>query len=212
MLKRKKSVMKTISKKIEDLKDIRRLVIVVDMLKGFVEEGKLAATNINRVVDNQIQILNEAIKNDNTGIAFVIDCHSKSSIELKRYEEHCLREAKEVEVIDRLKQFQRFSLEYFKNSTNFIFSPNMQRDLLYLERLKTVEIIGCLSEVCILNGAIGTRTFFDQYDKDIDVCVYEDAIDTFDAPFHNSDEITKLAIEHMKSNGIKIISLKKEKK
>lgn len=202
--------MKTTNNRIEKLKEAKRLIIVVDMVKGFVEEGKLAAPSINRVVDKQIEILDRALNSDDTGIAFIRDCHSKDSVELKRYDVHCLAGTKETEVIDRLKPFEKFSLEYFKNSTNFIFAPGMQSDLLSLEKLQSVELIGCLSEVCIENGAIGTRTFFDQYNKDIDVCVYEDAIDTFGAPGHNADEVTKNAIEHMKSNGIKILKLTKE--
>lgn len=202
--------MKTINNRIEELKNIKRLVIVVDMVKGFVEEGKLAAPSINRVVDKQVNMLDEALKSEDTGIAFIRDCHTKDSVELKRYPEHCLKGTKETEVIDKLKPFEKFSLKYFKNGTNFIFAKGMQSDLLSFEKLKSVEIIGCLSEVCVENGAIGTRTFFDEHDKDIDVCVYEDEIDTFDAPGHNADEVTKNAIDHMKANGIKILRLIKE--
>ena len=202
--------MKTLNNRVEDLKNIKKLIIVVDMVKGFIEKGKLSSPSINRIVDRQIEILEEALKSGDTGIAFIRDAHSKSSIELKRYAEHCLIGTEETEVIDRLKQFQEFSLEYFKNSTNLIFAPNIQRDLLSFKRLQVVELMGCLSEVCILNGAIGTRTFFDEYDKDVEVCVHEDAIDTFDAPSHNADEITNSALLHMKSNGIRILSLKKE--
>lgn len=204
--------MKTTNNKIEKLKEAKRLIIVVDMVKGFVLEGKLAAPSINRVVDKQIMLLDNALKSDDTGIAFIRDCHSENSVELKRYDNHCIKGTKETEIIDELKPFQRFALEYFKNSTNFIFAPGMQSDLLSFEKLQSVELIGCLSEVCVLNGAVGARTFFDQYNKDIDVCVYEDAIDTFDAPGHNADEVTKNAIEHMKSNGIKILRLTKEDK
>ncbi len=202
--------MKTINNKVEELKNIKRLVIVVDMVKGFVEEGKLAAPSINRIVDKQIELLDEAINSDDAAVAFIRDCHTENSAELKRYDAHCLKGTEESEVIDKLKPFQKFALEYFKNSTNFIFAPGMQSDLLSFEKLKSVELIGCLSEVCVENGAIGTRTFFDQYDRDIDVCVYEDMIDTFDAPGHNADEVTKNAIERMKANGIKILSLKKD--
>lgn len=202
--------MKTTNNRIEKLKEAKRLIIVVDMVKGFVEDGKLAAPSINRVVDKQIEILDEALKSEDTGIAFIRDCHTKDSVELKRYLEHCIKGTKEPEVIDKLKPFERFSLEYFKNSTNFMYAPGMQSDLLSFEKLKRVELIGCLSEVCVLNGAVGIRTFFDEYNKDIDVCVYEDTIDTFDAPGHNADEVTKNAIDHMKANGIKILRLTKE--
>lgn len=204
--------MKTINNKVENLKNIRRLLIVVDMVNGFVKEGKLAVPSINRIVDKQVKIIDEAIHSEDAGVAFIRDCHTENSVELKRYANHCLKGTKETEVIDELKTFEKFSLKYFKNGTNFIFAKGMQSDLLSFEKLKSVEIIGCLSEVCVENGAIGTRTFFDEYDKDIDVYVYKDAIDTFDTPAHNAEEVTRNAIENMKANGIKILSLTKEGK
>lgn len=86
-----------------------------------------------------------------------------------------------------------------------MFAPNIQEDLLNAENLKKIKVMGCLSDYCAKDAAIGLRCFLDQYDKDIEVCVYEDAIDTFDAPGHNADEINKISVEEMKSRGIKIL-------
>ena len=68
--------------------------------------------------------------------------------------------------------------------------------------------MGCLSEVCVENGAIGLRTFFDQINRDVEVCVHEDAIDTFDAPLHNADLRTKEALNKMEANGVKVLRRK----
>ena len=45
--------------KIEYLKKIRELYIVIDMVNGFVKEGNLAAPSIERVVPTQYKILDE---------------------------------------------------------------------------------------------------------------------------------------------------------
>ena len=65
--------------------------------------------------------------------------------------------------------------------------------------------MGCLSEVCVKNGGITLRNYFDQNNMNVDIYVAEDAIDTYDAPGHNAEEVTKRAIEDMQANGIKVL-------
>ena len=65
--------------------------------------------------------------------------------------------------------------------------------------------MGCLSEVCVKNGGITLRNYFDQNNKDIDIYVAADAIDTYDAPGHNAEEVTEQALKDMKANGIKVL-------
>ena len=63
--------------------------------------------------------------------------------------------------------------------------------------------MGCLSEVCVKNGGITLKNYFDQNNRDIEVAVVEDAIDTYDAPGHNAAEVTERAIQDMLANGLK---------
>lgn len=197
--------MKTINNKIEYLKNVKELLITIDMVNGFVKEGNLAAPNIMRIVPTQKEILDDAIINHNIGMIFIRDSHKIDSVEFKTYGIHCLENTKETEVIDELKEYEKYALTYKKNSTNLIFAPNIQNDLMKFKNLKKVILMGCLSEICVKNGAIGLKTYFDQMNKDIEVCVYENAIDTFEAPNHNADTITKQALNDMKNNGIKIL-------
>ncbi len=183
--------------------DIEELVIVVDMVNGFVKEGALAAPSIMRVVPRQIEILKEAIDNPKMGIIFIRDCHNKDAVEFKTFGPHCIEGTPETEVIDELRDF--VTCFYKKNSTNFVFADGFMEDINKLKKLKRVLIMGCLSEVCVKNGGIALRNLLDQLNKDIDVCVYEDAIDTYDAPGHKSEEVTERSLQDMESNGIKIL-------
>ena len=183
--------------------EIEELVIVVDMVNGFVKEGALASPSIMRVVPRQIEILKEAIDNPNKGIIFIRDCHNSDAVEFKTFGPHCIEGTIETEVIDELSEF--VSCFYKKNSTNFVFADGFINDINKFKNLKRVMLIGCLSEVCVKNGGIALRNLFDQLNKDIDVCVYEDAIDTYDAENHNSEEVTNRALQDMESNGIKIL-------
>ena len=201
--------MKTINNDIENLRRVRELLITIDMVNGFVKEGTLAAPSIMRVVPRQNELLKEAINDENTGIVFVRDSHSVDAVEFKTYGPHCVKGTKETEVIDELKEFEKHAITYFKNSTNLIFALGLQQDLIRFYNLERIRLMGCLSEVCVENGAIGLRTFFDQIDRDIEVCVHADAIDTFNAPGHDADKVTENALNRMQANGIKVLGKRK---
>ena len=197
--------MKTINNDIENLRRVRELLITIDMVNGFVKKGALAAPSIMRVVPRQVELLEKAYQDKNTGIIFIRDSHPKDAVEFKTYGVHCIEGTKETEVIDELKEYEPYALEYLKNSTNLIFALGMQQDLIRFYNLKRIRLMGCLSEVCVENGAIGLRTFFDQMNRDVEVCVHADAIDTFNAPGHDADIVTDDALKRMQANGIKIL-------
>ena len=197
-----------IEKKKEYLESIKDLLINIDMVNGFIKEGNLASNSIMRIVPRQIELLNEAMKRDDTGIMFIRDSHPVNAQEFKTYPKHCIKGSSESLLIDELKKFEPYAFTYLKNSTNLIFAPGIQEDLLKFTNLERVKLMGCLSEVCVLNGAIGLRNYFDELNLDIDVMVYEDAIDTYSASFHDADIVTENALNQMRSNGIKVLSKK----
>ena len=194
---------------IKYLKDAKELLINIDMVNGFVKEGVLAAPSIMRIVPRQIELLEEGLKREDTGIIFIRDSHSVDAEEFNTYPVHCVKGTYESELIDELKKFEPYALEYLKNSTNLVFVPKLQKDLLNLEKLEKIRLMGCLSEVCVLNGAIGLRNFFDEYNRHVEVMVHPDAIDTFDSLDHPADLVTENALKQMQSNGIKVLSKKR---
>lgn len=201
--------MKTFNNDIEKLTRARELLITIDMVNGFVKEGALAAPSIMRIVPRQLELLEDAINNNDTGLIFIRDSHPVDAVEFKIYGVHCIEESKETELIDELKEYEPYALEYLKNSTNLIFATGLQQDLIRFYNLERIRLMGCLSEVCVENGAIGLRTFFDQINRDVEVCVHSDAIDTFNAPGHDADMINEDAIKKMQANGIKILGKRK---
>ena len=198
--------------KLKKLKEIKNMLVVIDMVKGFVDEGTLAAPSIKRVIPRQQELLEE-YKNDENGLnVFVRDTHDEDSIEFKTFPPHCLRGTAETEVTDELKAYLDGAVDFEKNSTNFMLTPGVMEFINELEALEKVAFVGCLSEVCVKNAAITARNYFDQTNRDVEVGVYEDAIDTYDAPGHEADEVTAQAIKDMASNGVKIYERKRGNK
>ena len=76
-------------KKRKELKEVEKALFLIDMNNGFCENGNLADSSIKQIVPNIIPIIRETIEE---GEAFFVvnDRHTKDSIELKRYPEHCM--------------------------------------------------------------------------------------------------------------------------
>lgn len=198
--------------KLNNLKEIKNMLVVIDMVKGFVDEGTLAAPSIKRVIPRQLELLEE-YKNDENGLnVFVRDTHDEDSIEFITFPPHCLRGTAETEVTDDLKAYVDGAADFEKNSTNFMLAPGVMEFFNKLDNLEKVAFVGCLSEVCVKNAAITARNYFDQTNRDVEVGVYEDAIDTFDAPGHEANEVTTQALKDMAANGVKIYERKRGNK
>ena len=174
------------------------------MVNGFVKEGKLAAPSIMRIVPRIEKLLNYYLNKEDSMIAIVRDSHTLDAIEFKTYASHCIKESVESELIDELKFAEKDALTYLKNSTNLVFAKGFMKDLYKMENLERIGFTGCLSEVCVENGAISTKNLLDEWNRDVDVFVFEDAIDTYDAPGHERDLVTKDALQRMERNGIKV--------
>ena len=88
--------MKIREKKIEELKKIKKLLIVIDMVNGFVKEGPLAAASIQRIIPENKRLVEEFIESDDSAVAFIRDSHTKDAIEFNVFGAHCLLLSKKI--------------------------------------------------------------------------------------------------------------------
>ena len=186
------------------LNEVKEMLVVIDMVNGFVKEGALAAPSIMRVVPRQQQLLFEQAGKMNTLNVFVRDEHDDESIEFNTFGPHCIKGSGEELLIEELEPYHKDAYDFTKNSTNFMMAPGVIPFFEKCVKLEKVAFIGCLSEVCVKNAAITARNYFDQVNRNVEVGVYADAIDTFDAPGHDALEVTERALTDMEANGVKI--------
>ena len=71
-----------------------------------------------------------------------------------------------------------------------------------MRSLKEVILNGCLIDICVKNGGITLKNYFDQMNRDVKVIVEECGVDTYDAPGHNRDEVQERALKDMEMNGL----------
>lgn len=190
--------------KTKKLEEMERLLIVVDMVNGFVREGMMASKNIEHIIP-EIERLVQKCKEEGCGVAFIKDTHLENAREFHRYPKHCVKGTSEAELITELQPYEEEALVYEKNSTSAIYAPNFLTDIDAMKKLKEIIIVGCCTDICDLNLAIPLQNYFDQMDRDVEIVIPKDAVETFDAPNHNSDIYNEHAFALMEQAGVQLV-------
>lgn len=188
----------------KDLKTIRELLINVDMVNGFVKKGAMADTYIKHIIPEHIKLMTEVQEKENGKIAIIKDTHKENCREFNRYPVHCVEGTEEAELVEELEQFEEKSLVYNKNSTSTIYAPNFLEDIDKMINLEEITIIGCCTDICIINLAIPLQNYFDQKNRNILIKIPKNAVETYDSPTHNRDEYNEIAFKLMEQAGIKL--------
>ena len=197
-------------KNVKNLKVYETALIVVDMVNGFVNEGVLHDKNIRKIVPRQLELLEEAEKKGSL-IILVKDTHNKNATEFKRFGNttHCIKGTSEAELIDELKPFEQKDnvITVEKNSTSLMESPEFREIVKQAENLKEVNFVGCCTDICVFNGAMGLANYYDQWNRDVTINVHEDAIATYSE--EDRGEYIESAKLLMKLQGINLVSKKR---
>lgn len=197
-------------KNVKNLKVYETALIVVDMVNGFVNEGVLHDKNIRKIVPRQLELLEEAEKKGSL-IILVKDTHNKNATEFKRFGNttHCIQGTSEAELIDELKPFEQKDnvITVEKNSTSLMESPEFREIVKQAENLKEVNFVGCCTDICVFNGAMGLANYYDQWNRDVTINVHEDAIATYSED--ERGEYIESAKLLMKLQGINLVSKKR---
>lgn len=184
--------------------EITKLVINVDMVNGFVKEGAMADRYIEHIIPEHKKIMKQIV-NEQEGLAIIKDTHKKDCIEFNRFPVHCVEGTEEAELIKELKEFEPSAIVYKKNSTSTMFAPKFIENIEEMEKLEKVIIIGCCTDICILNLAIPLKNYFDQKDKNIEIIVPKNAVETYNSDIHNRDEYNEMAFKLMKQAGVNLV-------
>jgi len=186
------------------LEEIETLLIVVDMLNGFVKDGSLADPYIKHIIPAQLNLIKEILK-ENSRIAFIKDSHELGCREFERYPEHCVVGTEEAELIDELKPYEKDALVYLKNSTCAIFAPGFISDIDAMKKLRRIIFAGCELDICDLNLIIPLNNKFDEENRYIEMIVPVDVVETYDTPHHNREEYTEMSYQLLKQAGITFV-------
>lgn len=195
------------NERIKNLKYYEGMLIVVDMVNGFVTKGDLHDEKIGEIVPRQIELIKEA-KANNHLVVFIKDTHTEDSTEHKRFGDmrHCIEGSGEEEIIDTLKPFEEDAISIKKNSTSFMEAPDFRNLIEEATNIKTVDVVGCCTDICVCNGTMGLANYFNQWNRDVEIQVHQDAIATFaEEARQNYVEAANLLMEQQ---GIRLVKKK----
>ena len=85
-----------------------------------------------------------------------------------------------------------------------MFADGFEKDICEMENLEEVIIVGCCTDICILNLAIPLQNYFDQKDRKVKVTVPKNAVETYNSDVHNREEYNEIAFKLMKQAGINV--------
>jgi len=170
-------------------------VLVVDMVRGFLEEGYplYCGARARRIIPNVQGLLEQELAQDSR-VFFLCDHHSPDDPEFNMFPPHCLEDTAEAEVIPELTQYQGEVIP--KRRYSAFFDTSLEKKLSQLKPDKLI-ICGVCTDICVLH------TVADAKNRDYVVEVPVDCVASFDEKTHHS------ALGHMeKTLGAKLISFR----
>ncbi len=122
------------------------VIIVVDMLNGFLKEGKLANQGARRIIPNIVDLLQRK-KEQGWKTIFLADNHKKDDLEFMMFPEHCVEKTDETAVIIELSKF----VVYYVPKTRYsgFFKTNLE-EILGDEDPREIIVVGIYADICVL--------------------------------------------------------------
>ena len=171
------------------------VVLVVDMLKGFLEPGhNLYCGDSSREIIPRVVALLEGESKAGSTILFICDNHEPDDLEFQMFPVHCVKGTEESDVIAELQKYTTRTNIIPKNRYSSFYNTNLDRRLKDLTPEK-LTICGVCTDICVLHTAADARN------RDYSVEVLTDCVATFDPEAH------KWALRHMEGIlGVKLLT------
>mgnify|MGYP003293157435 CR=1 FL=1 len=187
---------------------MKNLVVVIDMVNGFVHTGPLSDKNINKVTPNIKKLLNKAVET-NTPIVAFRDCHSVNDEEFNTYPVHCLKGSVESEIIPELNEYKKYFIDIEKNTTNG-FNTGKFLNIAFKNNFDKVYVCGCCTDICVKDFVLSYLNFLNKTKRNTQIIVLEDACYTFDGQNHNANKCHNEALKEMENAGATIKTISPE--
>lgn len=190
-------------RKMEEFNHKETLLLHIDIVEGFLNTGALSSDKVQKILPEVIRY-NEGLTEVEK--IFILDDHPEDAVEFKAYPPHCVRGTGENELVPELKPYASHENTFKKNSTNLFHAKGF---LEYMNNLqvKDILIVGDVTDICVLQGALSLKTYFDEHQKEVTLHLILKGIETFDLEVtnHNGDLMNIFSLYNMRQNGINII-------
>jgi len=162
---------------------MERAVIVVDMLRGFLEEGYplYCGAEARKIIPN-VQRLLKDMQTEGSAIIYLADNHDPDDKEFQMFPAHCIAGTAEAEVIPELSDYPGVVIP--KRRYSGFYDTNLEERL---EKISPDEVVvvGVCTDICVMH------TVADLRNRDYPVAIYADCVASFDPEAH------AFALKHM---------------
>ncbi len=155
-----------------------QVLLVVDMLKGFCEEGRplYCGPSVAPIIPFIRKLIVGYNQRDET-VVFICDSHEPDDLEFQMFPPHCIRGSEEAEIIDELRGVATNEIIIPKQRYSGFFGTNLEELLAGLAP-QLVEVVGVCTNICVLYTVEELRS------RDYPVRVRRRGVTSFDSGAH----------------------------
>ncbi len=188
---------------LSDFAPEKTALIVVDVVNGFIREGAMASPLVEGIIPEVAKLMTMCNKAEIPVVAFA-DCHKEDCSEFASFPPHCVENTSESELVDELKKVGGYFLMK-KNSTNGFHEKIFKQCLIQNPTTNTFIVVGDCTDICVMQFCLTLKTWYTQQNRNIDIYIPVNAVETYDAPNHDADFMNIAAYKLMKDSGIKFV-------
>lgn len=133
----------------------KNIVVVVDMLDGFIRKGNLANPAAEKVI-MPIRKLIERKKRQGWEIYFLADNHGEEDAEFKMFPKHCVIGTDETKVIKELAEFVSKENYIAKTRYSGLYKTWLE-DITRILNPNEIIVVGIYADICVLYTAADLR-------------------------------------------------------
>ncbi len=169
------------------------------MIRGFYDIGNLVNKRMANIIPNIVKLLENMETEDE--VILLGDCHDTDDREFQIFPPHCIKGTEETKIIDELSvPFIKARGTYIPKKTINSFDGTNLEEILLKWNPEQIIVVGVCADICVLNVAMNLMA-----KKSYKVIVPRYYIETYDAPNHPAEKFNEMAIEIMKTVGVKIV-------
>lgn len=166
-----------------------RVLIVIDTQVGFTREGNLASER-NAAAIPRIRAIVEEELAAGTPVIFTKDSHVENDREFEMFPSHCIVGTPEHDLVEELRPFEDRAEAVIEKTRYSAFYETDLDEVLERMALEEVHLVGVCTDICVLHTAADLRN------RDYRVVIRREAVETFDGPGHDADEVNAFALSH----------------
>lgn len=188
---------------IAEFSDSKPVLIMVDIINGFIREGALHSERIADII-SQVEKLLKYFKSNSMEVIAFADYHSENSTEFASFPKHCIAGTSESLIVDELKRIGGYQL-IPKNSTNGFHAPKFQEFIKEKQDRDVFIVTGDCTDICVINFCISLKTYFDEHNMKKEIILPIDCVETYDGDGHDAELMNIVAIKLMENAGIRVV-------